>query len=151
MVVLYNFILISMALIIRFLQSEMHIGAELGGQFAVRVGHLSPETVPMSTICLRKLWELTLSMTALWLRLQVWFMCLQLTFMRKGENQVESAEWQGVSVRHQFVHCSRLYSIEGSSHTGHGTFVPTKKHLHLFLHKIYLVWPVWPIIWVAMS
>ena len=37
-----------------FLHSEMHIGAELG-QFAIRVGHLSTETVPMSTICFRKL------------------------------------------------------------------------------------------------
>ena len=96
------------AFIILFLQSEMHIGAELGGQFAIRVGHLSTETVPMSTICLRKLWEVKLSMKALWLRLQVWFMCLQhpTTHIhetgRKAKLRVQSG--RGVAMQHQFVH-----------------------------------------------
>ena len=96
------------AFIILFLQSEMHIGAELGGQFAIRVGHLSTETVPMSTICLRKLWEVKLSMKALWLRLQVWFMCLEhcTTHIhetgRKAKLRVQSG--RGVAMQHQFVH-----------------------------------------------
>jgi hypothetical protein len=72
----------------------------------------------------------------------------------REKSQVESAEWArrcyATPIRSWLLFLS---SLVGSSHTGHGTLVPTRKHLGIFSSSFIQssVWPVWPYIRVAMS